>query len=246
MKSTESKLKFWAPKLAATFAIILVMVSFQNCSKVNFSEDVSSAVKTAGIPDNVICDPFSSASSCDPNSGDGLRGNVYYLPNEKNSVQNYIDYGTKLNLYVQMSNLDIPTRDWSSGFPSSAGGLLKDQNGAALIEYFGMDLKGAIVLTSRQNEDDYDFAIASDDGAILDIDGKTLVNNDGQHAREWKCSSDSVHLKVGESHPVRLRYYQGPRVQIALQVYMRPVSKRGMPCDDTGDWTILPKEILRH
>jgi PA14 domain. len=236
-----------------TIGVILfvgtLVAAFQNCSNVNFSKDAATATESGLEPSiPVICDPLSTgsqAATCHEGSDDGLLGNVYYLPNEKGSVQRYIDYGTRLNIYVQMSNLDIPTRDWTSGFPAPQG-VLQDQNGDALIEYFGMDLRGYIKLKDNYNEDDYDFAIASDDGAILDIDGREIVNNDGQHDRQWKCSSESVHLKVGEAKAMRLRYYQGPRVQIALQVYMRPASQRSQGCGDNKGWTIIPSELLKH
>ncbi|RYZ79773.1 MAG: hypothetical protein EOP04_27150, partial [Proteobacteria bacterium] len=161
-------------------------------------------------------------------------------------VQRYIDAGTRLNVYIQMTNLNIPTRSWTSGFPTSTGGNIKDKNGDSLIEFFALDLRGIFSLPSNKAEGDYDFAIASDDGAILDIDGKAVVTNDGAHSRQWACSNYSVNMRSGQSHPVRLRYYQGPREHIALQVYMRPVSKRGQSCDDSGGWTILPPEMIRH
>ena len=59
----------------------------------------------------------------------------------------------------------------------------------------------------------YRFALASDDGSILYIDGKKVIQNDKQHPVVEKAGS--VNLKMGE-HAIRVSYFQGPRFQVAL------------------------------
>ena len=243
-------------KFIRPFGILLtgaILISlFQNCSKVNFVETPTAILNaSAGDPGvNIVCDPFSANSTCSTNSGEGLLGNVYHLPNTTSNnnvgVQHYIDYGTKLNLYIQLSSLNIPLRQWSAGFPDGKNGSILDAQGQPLIEYFALDLRGKLTLNQELPEGQYQFAIASDDGAILDVDGEIIVNNDGWHGRSWKCATKSVDLKKGVPHPLRLRYYQGPRVEIALQVYMRPMSMQGQSCDDNGGWQIIPSTLLSH
>lgn len=220
-------------------------LAFQNCSDVKFTPEVLSSVDApAGGPEIIVCDPFSAGSSC-AESTSGLLGNVYYLPGARGSVQEYIDRGTRLNILIQMTNLNIPDRSWTDGFPGGSG-LIKDLAGEPLIEYFALDLKGFLKLTPNQLEGDYQFALASDDGAILDLDGQEIVNNDGEHGIRWACSTKSVNLRTNVIHPMRLRYYQGPRYKIALQVYYRPIARSNLPCNDQGFWEILPSEILYH
>jgi hypothetical protein len=237
-------------RLVFRYTIVLVAgaglgLAFQNCSNVKFSpEELSSLEAPAGGPETIVCDPFSPGSQC-AESSSGLLGNVYYLPNARGSVQEYIDRGTKLNVLVQMTNLNIPDRDWTAGFPGG-NGALKDLSGDVLNEYFALDLKGFLKMTPQQMEGDYQFALASDDGAILDLDGQEIVNNDGEHGIRWACSSRSVNLRTNVIHPMRLRYYQGPRYKIALQVYYRPSARSNLPCNDQGSWEILPSEILYH
>jgi hypothetical protein len=223
----------------------LLIFGFQNCAPVNFAEKAEKAIAANTDDLETVCDPFSENSDCATNPEQGLIGSVYYLTSNVVGVQNYIDYGTKLKINLQLTNLDIPTRQFSSGFPTSQG-VIQDAQGQPLIEFFALDLKGYLQLDQNYMEGGYQFAIASDDGAILDVDGQTLVDNDGWHSRIWKCSDASIYLKRGEKHSMRLRYYQGPRVEIALQVYMRPLSQQGNSCDDNGGWTIIPASLLNH
>jgi hexosaminidase len=52
----------------------------------------------------------------------------------------------------------------------------------------------------------YKFAVESDDGAVLRIDGEEVVNNDGNHASEQV--SGHVPLRQG-FHKLQLKYFQG-------------------------------------
>lgn len=232
------------------FSVLVIsgalIFSFQNCAPVSFAEKAEKVSLSNTEDLETVCDPFSNDSGdCATTPDKGLIGNVYYLPNNVVGVQNYIDYGTKLKINLQLTNLDIPTRQFSAGFPTSQG-VIQDSQGQPLIEFFALDLRGYLELESNYMEGAYQFAIASDDGAILDLDGQTIVDNDGWHSRTWKCSTASIYLKHGEKHSMRLRYYQGPRVEIALQVYMRPASQQGNSCDDNGGWTIIPAALLNH
>ena len=54
--------------------------------------------------------------------------------------------------------------------------------------------------------DEYIFYLASDDGSIFYIDGKEVINHDGNHGMSEK--SNHVQLSAG-IHQIELRYYQG-------------------------------------
>jgi hypothetical protein len=190
----------------------------------------------------IICDPLSTTADCSE-AGSGLLGNIYSYPNGI-GVNNYIEKGSKVNALIQMSHLNIPLRNWELGFPGP-NGLLKDDSGQVLLEYFALDLNGYFSLPESMSEGDYQFAIASDDGAILDIDGTAVVDNDGTHAVKWKCGAQ-LSLVHNQKHSIRVRYYQGPRKSVALQVFMRPAVDSNRSCDAAGGFTIVPPSALSH
>ena len=67
---------------------------------------------------------------------------------------------------------------------------------------FGVRFTGAIEIAT---EGTYTFWLNSDDGSILDIDGKRVVNNDGEHAPTEK--DGKIQLSKGP-HTLDLRFYQ--------------------------------------
>jgi hypothetical protein len=56
----------------------------------------------------------------------------------------------------------------------------------------------------------------SDDGSRLSIEDKLVVDNDGTHSPQSK--SASTELKKGK-RKIKVEWFQGPRKQIALQVF---------------------------
>jgi hypothetical protein len=111
------------------------------------------------------------------------------------------------------------------------------------VEWFALDMSGMISLSSSYASGDYQFALDSDDGSILDIDGNTIVNNDSQHATTMVCAKASVNLKQGDLHSIRVRYFQGPREEIALRLLWRPASQNSQPCDPKY-FTAVPADVL--
>jgi hypothetical protein len=67
---------------------------------------------------------------------------------------------------------------------------------------YGVELSGLIQAPA---DDFYQFSVTSDDGAVLEIDGETVVDNDGNHAA--RLVSGHVPLRAG-LHEIRLRYFQ--------------------------------------
>ena len=195
----------------------------------------------------VICDPFSAGSKCE--AGKGLKGNVYSFNGDEpglssKKVNDYIAEGFRSNKLVVFSKFDIATRSWDLGFPAGEGDFLATENGSRLVEWFALDLKGMIRLGSQYATGDYQFALMSDDGATLEIEGQMVVDNDGVHSPKWSCSPANVHLKQGDLYDVKLKYFQGPRNQIALRLLWRPSSESHKPCGDNGGFTPVPADIL--
>jgi len=76
----------------------------------------------------------------------------------------------------------------------------------------------ALILTDRTGGGlNYVFRLASDDGSLLWIDGKFLVNNDGVHTVTSK--SNTVTLDKG-LHKIRVFYFQSARPDVALQLFV--------------------------
>lgn len=104
---------------------------------------------------------------------------------------------------------DIAPRAWDQGFPGIAD----------RFEWFAIRYAGAF-RTSAAGE--YAFRISSDDGAKVTIDGKLIVDNDGQHPPQE--ARGKVQLAAGD-HQMVLEYFQGPRFHINLQLWVTPPGK---------------------
>src|SRR5690606_4170844 len=78
---------------------------------------------------------------------------------------------------------DIPTRKWETGFPG-----VEDR-----FEWFAIQYSGAFHV---QKAGKWKFRISSDDGSKLYIDGKLVVNNDGEHPPQSK--DGTIELAAGD------------------------------------------------
>lgn len=234
------------PKLIGIGLLLLGLTFvFQNCQKVNFSQ-MSSSNSTSDI----ICDPFNPSTSDACPAGGGLIGNIYYRPtNASWDVRSSVDIiqkGTKVKQALQLNQLNIPERAFSSGFPMPSGGLVQNDAGQDLIEWFAIDMVGYFRVEDPALVGSYQFGVASDDGVALKIDGQNVVVNDTIHATTWNCSTQMVNFAQGERHDVSLRYFQGPRYHITLQLMWRPWDKRNLPCTNAGDWQPVPASVIFH
>lgn len=104
---------------------------------------------------------------------------------------------------------DIAPRQWDQGFPGVA----------ERFEWFAIRYAGAFRIATAG---EYAFRLSSDDGTKLVIDGKQVIDNDGQHPP--KEATGKVQLSAGDHHMV-LEYFQGPRFQINLQLWVTPPGK---------------------
>lgn len=132
-----------------------------------------------------------------------LAADVYRLPQHTNSVD-AMRQRTPI-MHVCMSQLDITPRPFRQGFPGLDG----------LIEWFGLDIRFTVDIASTGK---WDLGLVSDDGAILSIDGKDVINNDGVHRATARWTQ--VELARGVRN-FRVRYFQGPREHIALMLVWR-------------------------
>ena len=134
-----------------------------------------------------------------------LRGNVYFIPPGTGSLLDPAGLQPVALLYT--SRLDIAPRSWRAGFPGVPGGR---------IEWFEIDYQ-AEIWSARRGE--YAFELLSDDGTRLYVDDRLVVDNDGQHPP--KSARGTAWLEPGK-HRLRVGYFQGPRYEIALQLFVTP------------------------
>jgi hypothetical protein len=110
---------------------------------------------------------------------------------------------------LHTDRFNVSTRQFELGFPGAPG----------LTEWFAIMYTGQFEV---EQSGIYQFRLASDDGSILQIDGETVIDHDGQHGPVVKRGE--AELKAG-THQLRLRYFQGPRVWVALQLWVTPPGK---------------------
>ena len=110
--------------------------------------------------------------------------------------------------------LNVPTRSWLQGMPG-----VTDR-----VEWFAIDYQADFWV---EEPGKYQFSLESDDGSILFIDGRRVVDDDGIHPTQY--SSGRTELTMG-AHHMRVAYYQGPRIYVALTLKVSPPN---------GDWKIF-------
>jgi hypothetical protein len=138
----------------------------------------------------------------------GLEGKIYNLRYQTERLPNFRKMKAVGTIYT--TSLNIPTQDFKEGFP----GVSKRS------EWFAIDYAGRFW---AEKQGYYDFSLTSDDGANLYIDGELVVDNDGIHpARE---RTGSIRLSHGV-HDIRVSYFQGPGVELALVLKVAPPGER--------------------
>jgi hypothetical protein len=188
---------------------------------------------------------------CVPNtpggSSMGIQGTLYYLaPGAANysDVNDYIKNGTVGKTTYFWSQLNVPTHNYSGGFAQGNGALVTTNSGSTLTENFAFDMRTQIGLSSTDTAGDYEFALISDDGAVLnfaDTSGnfQTVVNNDGLHPTQFACATSVVHLDATTKLSTQIKYYQGPRDYISLIVMWKKIAAGSkidtMYCGDQGN-----------
>jgi outer membrane protein OmpA-like peptidoglycan-associated protein len=129
-----------------------------------------------------------------------FKGDVYIIPDEKKVIGfgSYLDSLTPIKK-VEYKRLNIPDRTTEHPFPKIDERYV-----------FGM-LINSIMKIDTQGY--YDFHLTSDDGSRLWINGKLVIDNDGDHKMTLK--SDTILLQKG-IHEIKLWYYQAYALRYGL------------------------------
>ncbi|HEY2720234.1 MAG TPA: PA14 domain-containing protein [Chitinophagaceae bacterium] len=134
---------------------------------------------------------------------DGLAGSIYLLKSGTTALPDFDTMHARGTIYTR--EINIPDRSWTQGFPG-----VTDR-----FEWFAIDYHGSF---KAKKAGQYIFRLTSDDGSKLFIDGKLLIDNDGLHSLNSKTGEMDLDE---ESHAIRLEYFQGPRTQLALQLFVK-------------------------
>lgn len=134
----------------------------------------------------------------------GLEGKIYALAGDTRKLP---DFDTMVSLgKIYTKEINIPDRSWTSGFPG-----VTDR-----FEWFGIEYNATFTVKRTGR---YTFALLSDDGSKLFIDDSLVIDNDGVHGPMEK---DNVFDLNGSTHKIQIQYFQGPKTQIALQLFAKP------------------------
>ena len=190
-----------------------------------------------------------------PNSGPfpGLAGDLYFLSHSAHGdlfndnlnqavLDDYLELGIKAPFAVVMTQINVTPRSWQESFVSNQGNVVVDDQGNPLLEYFSLRLSGQIKLPAGS----YQFAMVSDDGMRVVIDNVPILDHDGVHAPTLDCAAVAVGFNGTDSKNISVAYFQGPRVEIAMQLLMRPLAEDDGSCRGDGSWQEVPASAFSH
>ena len=143
-------------------------------------------------------------SACDTNAQQSIVAQVYKLPEDTQKLPSFSGLPAIGN-DVCLSQLNIGQRSFTEGFPGVAD----------LIEWFALDINFKVDVPTTGT---YAFTVKSDDGSIMYIDGQKVVDNDGLHPTQEVTANKTLTKGV---HNFRIKYYQGPRYYIALELFWK-------------------------
>src|SRR5579884_730744 len=134
----------------------------------------------------------------------GLCGHIYEIPRDTSWLPRFSKLKPVGTIYTTM--LIVPSRNFSEGFP----GVTQRS------EWFAIDYTGKFWI---QKPGKYRFALNSDDGSKLYIDNHVVIDNDGIHPAVTKTGERKLKTDI---HRIRVSYFQGPRLQVALVLAVAP------------------------
>jgi outer membrane protein OmpA-like peptidoglycan-associated protein len=133
-----------------------------------------------------------------------MEGKIYFIPEDSGELPDFSKLKSEGSIYA--SEWNVAPRDFEEGFPGVTN----------RFEWFALDYQGSLYVPKAG---DYSFRLGSDDGSILYLDDKVVVNNDNVHA--WEEKDGQVTLPQGD-HKFRLSFFQGPASYLGLQLWVTP------------------------
>lgn len=147
-------------------------------------------------------------------------GDVYEMPEPSDHLPDFGELDPIGSIYTPALNVANQFFSNSSGIP----GVTPRTN------LFGIDYHASFWV---QNPGEYQFRMASDDGAILQIDDRKVIDLDGLH--QVNQASAGIYLEAG-LHTIHVPYYQGAPVSVALQLSVKPPAASRWTIFDLNDY----------
>lgn len=169
------------------------------------SDDATSGsnTDTAGSETKTPVDPSALFQDCDTATSSSFVADLVKLESSVQKLPNFDNL--KVVRQICLNQLNVTPRDFEGGFP----GVPEIQ------EYFGLNINFKLNI---EKAGEYKFWLNSDDGSILLIDGVKLIDNDGRHGARSRDAK--INMTKG-AHEMNIRYFQGPRKSIALELKWR-------------------------
>lgn len=144
------------------------------------------------------------------------------------------EQGVILRIYTEGAITDRwtdpdPAQDLQAVLLATNVDFLDQDDFGGFEDHFRADVRGELLIEQPGR---YEFALISDDGSDLTIDGQTVVRNDGLHG--VRKANGSIDLDAG-LHPFRVRYFEHGGDEV-LQLRWRPPGQR--------DLTRVPDRVL--
>ena len=214
----------------------------------------------------ITCDPFDDAfndsSECVVN--EGFVGNAYYLDNNvrfsraRATFDDYLEHGKRIPNLIQLEQINIPPQDSDEGFQDSSGEIITDLNGQKIYKYYSIRLKGFIQPNTGNAPEAYEFAMVSDDGMRVILDGEVILDDEQPHSPRWICSSTSYEFSPSTVKTIEVYYIQAVLGHMAMTLLYRKVGDgEGCPTlpvisirlgqlaiPDNSGWKIIPRELF--
>ena len=165
------------------------------------------------IPEGLTTDSFGTLN---PTSPLAMCGDVYQLAPWTTKLPRFSELDAVAPIYV--TSLGVYSRFFTAGIP----------NVTSRTEWFGVNYQGRFGVDTAGK---YEFDLVSDDGAKVYIDDKLVVSDDTTHSP--RHSRGKIQLNTG-THGIRVSYFQGPRIEVALVLLVKP-PRRGWRLFDTTD-----------
>jgi hypothetical protein len=131
-----------------------------------------------------------------------IPGEVFEIPVGTKQLPNFAGLTPLATLYT--TSWDVAPRKFEEGFPGVNN----------RIEWFAIRWKGTVKASKAGV---HVFKVKSDDGARVFIDGQLVLNNDGAHP-PTEATGQTL-LNAGD-HDLEIQYFQGPKFEIALQIWV--------------------------
>jgi hypothetical protein len=128
----------------------------------------------------------------------GLQGVIYYISHSAKNLTELEKDKPRGTIYT--SSLNIPPQDYKLGFP----GITKR------LEWFAIDYTGRFWI-GKPGE--YRWELTSDDGSMLYIDNRLIIDNGGLHVPITMTGKTQL---SGGIHTIRVPYFQGLKFHVAL------------------------------